>query len=147
MFAPYRSNATAYRQLGIETAVSTATPHKLIAMLFEGANEQLTRAGSAMAAGDIGAKGEAISRVIRIIDEGLRSCLDDRGGELTTNLRNLYTYSLARLLTASRNNDPALLDEVRGLLEQISSAWAQIAPERRAALGTTAANALAGVRR
>lgn len=146
MFAPYRSNATAYRQLGIETAVATATPHKLIAMLFEGANEQLTRAASAMAAGNIGAKGEAISRVIRIIDEGLRSCLDDRGGELTTNLRNLYTYSLARLLTASRNNDPALLDEVRGLLDQIATAWAQIAPERQPARAAAAVNPLAGVR-
>jgi flagellar protein FliS len=130
MFAPYRSNATAYRQLGVETAVATATPHKLIAMLFDGATEHLTRAASAMATGDISGKGEAISRVIRIIDEGLRACLDDRGGDLAANLRALYTYSLARLLKASRDNDPALLEEVRGLLDQISTAWSQIAPER-----------------
>ena len=146
MFAPYRSNATAYRQLGVETAIASATPHKLIAMLFDGADEQLTRATSAISAGDISGKGEAIGRVIRIIDEGLRACLDDRGGEITANLRALYTYALGRLLMASRNNDPKLLDEVRQLLGQIAAAWAQIAPERQTARAAAGASAVAGVR-
>ena len=57
--------------------------------------------------------------------------LDDRGGELATNLRTLYTYILSRLLKASRDNDPALLDEVRRLLEQVSTAWTQIGPGRQ----------------
>jgi flagellar protein FliS len=146
MFAPYRSNATAYRNLGVETAIAAATPHKLIAMLFDGAEEQLTKAGSAMAANDYAAKGEAITRVIRIIDEGLRACLDDRGGDLTTNLRTLYTYILSRLLKASRDNDPALLEEVRRLLEQVSTAWTQIGPGRQPVAGSTVQRATMAVR-
>ncbi|MBU6270164.1 MAG: flagellar export chaperone FliS [Betaproteobacteria bacterium] len=138
MFAPYRSNAVAYRQLGVETAIADATPHKLIAMLFDGAHEFLRKAASAMERKDYAAKGEAITRVIRIIDEGLRASLDDRGGELTGNLRTLYTYLMGRLLTASLRNDPEILTEVGELLDTVSSAWAQIAPGRG---GSTAAAA------
>jgi flagellar protein FliS len=139
MFAPYRSNAVAYRQLGVETAIADATPHKLIALLFDGAHEFLRKAASAMARNDHAAKGEAITRVIRIVDEGLRACLDDRGGELTENLRALYTYLMSRLLTASLRNDPAMLDEVEELLGKISSAWAEIAPAAKARADAPAA--------
>jgi flagellar protein FliS len=132
MFAPYRSNAVAYRQMGVETAIADASPHKLIAMLFDGAHEFLRKAGSAMERKDYATKGEAITRVIRIIDEGLRASLDERGGELTGNLRTLYTYLMGRLLTASLRNDPEILTEVGELLDTISSAWAQIAPSRAA---------------
>ena len=52
MFAPYRSNAVAYRQLGVETAMADATPHKLIAMLFDGADEHIRKGASAMARAD-----------------------------------------------------------------------------------------------
>ncbi len=132
MFAPYRSNAVAYRQLGVETALEDASPHKLIAMLFEGADEQIRRAASAMGRGDHAAKGEALTRAIRILDEGLRASLDDRGGELTSNLRDLYTYMIGRLLAASARNETEPLDEVLGLLSQIASAWSQIASARPA---------------
>lgn len=139
MFAPYRSNAVAYRQLGVETALADATPHKLIAMLFEGADEQIRKAGAAMRRQDFATKGESLTRAIRILDEGLRASLDERGGEITANLRDLYTYMIGRLLNASARNQPELLDEVLGLLAQVASAWAQIAPARQG--GTPAAAA------
>lgn len=137
MFAPYRSNAVAYRQLGVETAVADATPHKLIAMLFDGADEQIRKAGSAMARGDHATKGESLTRAIRILDEGLRASIDDRGGALAANLRDLYTYMIGRLLGASARNDPKPLDEVLALLHEISSAWAQIAPNTVSAAPAT----------
>lgn len=132
MFAPYRSNAVAYRQLGVETALEDATPHKLIAMLFDGADEQIRRAASAMARGDHAGKGEALTRAIRILDEGLRASLDERGGDLSVNLKDLYTYMITRLLAASARNETEPLDEVLSLLAPIASAWSQIAPTRSA---------------
>lgn len=133
MFAPYRSNAVAYRQMGVETALTDATPHKLILMLFEGADEHLRKAAAAMGRGDHAAKGEAITRVIRILDEGLRSCLDDRAGEIAENLRALYTYMVERLLIASARNDAGIVAEVQGLLDQVASAWREISPGRSSA--------------
>lgn len=128
MFAPYRSNAVVYRQLGVETALADASPHKLIAMLFDGAHEQIRKAHSAMGRADFATKGEALTRAIRILDEGLRACLDDRGGELARNLRELYTYMIGRLLIASARNDEQPLSEVLDLLSMISGAWTQIGP-------------------
>lgn len=133
MFAPYRSNAVAYRQVGVETALTDATPHKLILMLFDGAEEQLRKAAAAIGRGDHAAKGEAVTRAIRIIDEGLGASLDDRAGEIAHNLRGLYGYMGQRLLMASARNDASLVAEVQGLLEQVASAWREIAPGRSSA--------------
>ncbi|HPU50991.1 MAG TPA: flagellar export chaperone FliS [Burkholderiaceae bacterium] len=134
MFAPYRSNAVAYRQLGVETAMADATPHKLIVMLFDGADEHIRKGRSAMERADHAAKGEALTRAIRILDEGLRASIDARGGELAANLRDLYTYMIGRLLAGSARNEVKPLDEVLELLHKISSAWAQISPDTVSAM-------------
>ena len=138
MFAPYRSHASSYRRLDVETSVESANPHKLIALLLDGAIASINRARGAIAAGDIAARGEAITRAIRIVDEGLRAALDDRGGEIAKRLRDLYDYITHRLLAASLNNDAAPLDEAASLLGEIQAGWSQIAGEgqRAAAAGT-----------
>ena len=116
-----------------------ATPHKLIAMLFDGAIAALQRARVSMAAGDVAGRGEAVARAIRIVDEGLRASLDPRAGEIAANLRELYDYIGSRLLTASLRNDPEPLEEAARLLGELQAAWAQIAPDRqRAALHAVA---------
>jgi flagellar protein FliS len=77
----------------------------------------------------------AISKAINIIDNGLKSSLDaDAGGkagaELVTNLSALYDYIAQRLMYANLRNDPALLDEADRLLDNISSAWREIDPQK-----------------
>ena len=130
MFAPFRSPAQAYRQLGTETAISDANPHRLIDMLFEGASEFIAKADDAMARGDIAAKGEAITRAIRIVDEGLNAALDMSAGEIAENLRSLYLFVSLQLLEASRHNDRARLAVARRTLAEIHAGWKQIAPDR-----------------
>ncbi len=59
----YARNAiNAYAQVGVQTAAMSASPHRLIAMLFEGARSAIASARFHMEAGDIPAKGNAISR-------------------------------------------------------------------------------------
>ncbi len=128
MFAPYRSHASTYRRLDVETSVDSANPHKLIAMLLDGAIASINRAKGAIANGDIAGRGEAISRAIRIVDEGLKAALDDRGGEIAQHLRDLYDYVCRRLLSVSVSNDTAPLDEAASLLGEVQAGWAQIAP-------------------
>ena len=63
-----RAFANAYAKVGIETGVISASPHKLIVMLFDGALVSVTAAIMHMKAGDIPAKGAAISKAIMIMD-------------------------------------------------------------------------------
>lgn len=142
MFAAYRNPAHTYAGVAVETSVAAARPIDLVVMLYEGAGEGLTKAIAAMQAGNIAAKGEAITRVIRIIDEGLKAALDERGGELTAQLRELYDYMNRRLLQGSLKNDPAALEEVRGLLNELKGAWGEIARAPRTSAGAGAMPAM-----
>jgi flagellar protein FliS len=128
----YVSGANAYARIGTESGAMSASPHQLIAMLFEGAKTAITMARHHMANNEISAKGNAISKAINIIDNGLKASLDAEAGgkagaELVANLTALYDYVSQRLLFANLHNDPALLDEADRLLGSISAAWRDIA--------------------
>ena len=126
--------ANAYRTVGTETGVSGATPHRLIQMLFDGYHEALTQARGAMRERQFESKGRAVGRAMRIIDEGLQAGLNMKdGGKIAADLDSLYTYVSLRLVQATASNDEASLLECAALIEPISSAWAQIAPNALAA--------------
>jgi flagellar secretion chaperone FliS len=120
----------AYKNVGLETSVMSADPHKLVAMLFQGALLAISEAKYEMQNRHIEAKGKAISKAIAIIGEGLQASLDMKsGGEIAQNLFGLYSYMNKRLVEANLNNDPALLDEVTHLLAELQDAWATIRPQ------------------
>lgn len=130
MFVARKNAAQAYAQIGVETGVAAASPHKLIVMLFDGALLAISNAGLHMQHNEIPEKGRAISHAIEIITCGLKASLDkNRGGELAQNLDALYEYMCMRLLHANRNNDRQALDEVTRLLTDIKGAWEQIADD------------------
>jgi len=134
MFAPFRSQATAYGRIQVETGVSGADPHKLIAMLYDGAVSAIAEARGALQRGDIEAKGRAIGHAVRIVEEGLRSALNRKdGGELATNLNNLYVYVGARLTHANLRNDDAALKECHELISGLRDAWASMQPLQKSA--------------
>lgn len=142
MFGSMKSGANAYAKVSVETGVLAATPHKLIVMLFEGATVAVTTAAKQMAAGDIAAKGKAISKAIAIIEDGLRASLDRKaGGEIAANLDALYQYMTGRLVIANRDNDPAILEEVQRLLGELKGAWDAIGNPANTATPATGAAA------
>lgn len=124
------SGTKAYAQIGVESAVMSADPHQLIEMLFDGAYSALVRARLFMQQGEIVAKGEALSKAINIIDNGLKAGLDrDNGGDIADNLSSLYDYMIRRLLQANLRNDSRAIEEVEGLLSNLAEAWKQISPK------------------
>lgn len=126
----YSSRGTqAYAQIGVESAVMSASPHQLIVLLFDGALSAMVRARLFMQQGELAAKGEALSKAINIIDNGLKAGLDnEKGGELAENLSSLYDYMIRRLMQANLRNDVAAIEEIEGLLTNIADAWKQISP-------------------
>jgi flagellar protein FliS len=127
MFGSMQRGVNAYAKVGLETSVISASPHKLIVMLYDGALAAIKSAASHMAAGNIAEKGAAISKALDIINNGLRASLDKKaGGEIASNLDALYVYMTERLLTANLQNKLSLLDEVQTLLTDLRDAWTQI---------------------
>ena len=130
MFGTHRTAAKAYANIGLETGVIAASPHQLITMLFDGAMAAILKAKNHIQNNQIAEKGEAISKAIMIIDSGLRGGLNlDKGGNLAQNLDALYSYMVQRLMEANLRNDPALLKEVYGLLNDLKSAWVGMADQ------------------
>lgn len=114
----------AYSKVGLETGIAAASPHKLVSMLFEGAIVAIAVGKRCMQRNEIGPKGEAISKAIAIIDQGLKVSLDqEAGGEMARNLGALYDYMSSRLLMANLKNDLDGLDEVERLLSELKDAW------------------------
>jgi flagellar protein FliS len=120
----------AYRQVGVETGVASASAHRLVQMLFDGFVDAVAQAKGALASGHIDLKCKAIIRAARIVDEGLRASLDlAGGGALATDLADLYAYITLRLTQANLRNDPRALDECLALMQPLRQAWASIAPQ------------------
>ncbi len=119
-----RTMSAMYRQIGVETSISGASPHQLIKLLFNGYFEALTEAKGAMPKKDHEGKGKAIGRAIRIVDEGLKASLDlSAGGEIARNLNDLYSYICIRLTHANLHNDEKALDECANLMTPVKEAW------------------------
>ena len=129
MFATARRAIMSYNEVGIESGVQAADPHKLILMLYEGALLALADAKRQMLQRETAAKGQSLSKAIMIIENGLKASLDIKaGGELGERLAALYEYMCDRLLRANLHNRPEIIDEVMRLLTELRGAWEQIAP-------------------
>ena len=127
MNAHYAMNA--YSNTHAHSATADASPHKLIALLLTGAIDRVSQARGAIERRDIAKRGELIGKAISIVSN-LQSVLDlEQGGEVARNLDALYDYMQRRLVIASRDADPAVLEEVAKLLGEIKAGWDGIASE------------------
>jgi flagellar protein FliS len=119
--------AGAYHQVGVQTMVAGASPHGLVALLFDGFIAAVHRAKGAMRSRETEAKGRAIGQAVRIVDEGLKSALDlKEGGKLAADLSDLYAFVCMRLTQANLRNDEAALDECLSLVTPLRDAWQAI---------------------
>lgn len=128
MFTAVNSRAAAaYKRVAAETSVQGADPHQLVGLLFDALLQSIAAARGAMSRDDVGAKGVALGKAVRIIEEGLKAGLNLRqGGDLAANLHQLYSYSVLRLTQANLRNDPKALEEVTQLIEPLAQSWKQI---------------------
>ena len=129
------SHVLKYRQLNVSTSIEAASPHQLIDLLMQGAQDRINQAKGAITRHDLATKTTAVNACIDII-EGLQASLDhEQGGELAANLDGLYDYMQRRLFRANADNDISALVEVADLLTTIKSAWVQIDPSLQVSAG------------
>ena len=122
------SPALQYQKLDVQSLVGTASPHRLISMLFDGACSRLSHARGCALRSDHEGRSRSIGETVSIVS-GLQGSLDkDHGGDLAENLGELYDYMVRRLYSANRDNDAAGIDEVLDLVRTLQDAWAAIDP-------------------
>jgi len=115
-----------YGDVSVRAGTAYADSVQLIQMLFDGLIDSLAAAEGQLERNEIQDKGDSLSRAIRIV-LGLQGSLDyERGGEIATNLGDLYDYCTRRLLHANLRNDIEAVREVNRLMSEIRDAWTQV---------------------
>lgn len=107
----------------------TASPHRLIVMLYEGAIRFANQAIDSIEKQDIEKKNTSIQRFQDIIYE-LMSCLNFKEGkEIANNLFSLYEYIIQLSTNSNTKNDAVYLQEAITIITEIKEAWEQIGKE------------------
>ncbi|WP_430470906.1 flagellar export chaperone FliS [Thalassospira lucentensis] len=103
--------------------VNTASPAKMVFMLYEKILSRLQEAQSAIERKDIQARCNANSNAQELIAHLSKTLDMDQGGEIAFNLEQLYSHCLIRLMDVDRHNDVQAAEEVIGLLRPIRDSW------------------------
>ena len=120
--AQTRSALAGYGRVSLEARVASASPHQLVAMLYQRLSALLREACEAARLGNSARRLRATERALAIVD-GLDATLDlDRGGGVAVALRQVYALLRDRLLAGEAQGLRQALESV----EAIGDAWSQI---------------------
>lgn len=118
-----------------QTQVNTTSQGELVILLYDGLLGFLAQARSGLEAGNMAAKGVAISKALDVLNELDSSLNMERGGSLAANLHGLYLFCINHLVKANIQKSCEMIDEVVKIVSGLRSAYAEIAdlPEAREA--------------
>ncbi len=108
-----------------QSSVLTATPERLIVMLYDGMHRFLFQAAAAMRARDIAAAHTKLRQAESILAH-LQSTLDLEQGEIAQNLLSIYLFCRRHLNQARVDFDPVKVEQVDGMLSTLRDAWDKI---------------------
>ena len=116
-----------YRSLELASRIEGASPHALVAILYEELLRSLDVLGAALRQGrDIGR--EAHSQRARSILTTLTASLDfEQGAAVADTLASVYRAMALQLSTALTHGDGAKLKELRDGVAAIATSWGQLA--------------------
>lgn len=128
MFSPPRSQFKAYaryRDIDVAARVEGASPHALIAILFDELLKALDTMTAATSSGDMARVNAAQARAMSLL-HGLEGGLDfDKGGEIARSLGTIYREA-RRLVGVTGAERPAALAQAREMVADIAGAWTAI---------------------
>jgi flagellar secretion chaperone FliS len=119
---------TAARARYASDNTDTASPARLLTMLYDRLVSDLASAEAAMERGDIAGTGERIGRAQEILLE-LAASLDIEAWPEGEPLRRLYFWIVSELWTARLRKQPEKVAECRQLIEPLRDAWRAAAIE------------------
>ncbi|PLV56207.1 flagellar export chaperone FliS [Thermotoga sp. SG1] len=107
----------------LEKMVMTASPAKLVQMLYEKAIEVLKEAEKLLEEKKFVEFSEKVTRAQDIITELNLSLNMEKGGTIAQNLRALYNYMFQRLVEGNVKKDLEKIREVEGMLSELLEVW------------------------
>lgn len=121
-------NYTALRSRYVDDTVATASPAKLLTMLYDRLVLDLVRGEAGQRAGDRAAAGQHLTHAQDIVTE-LAATLDVSVWDGAPRLMSVYTFLLTELIGANVSCDPDRTAACRELVEPLRDAWHQAAEQ------------------
>ncbi len=115
---------TAFNQYQ-NTQVTTATPEKILLMLYDGAINFTRIARERLEQGDVAGKAKFIGKGLAIVTELMNTLNHDVGGEISQRLEQLYVYIIDEYTAANVNNSVKSLDNALRILTILRDTWAE----------------------
>lgn len=113
----------------LENQLMSASPARMVVMVYDQAITSLTRVISAIENKDIEARWRANQNASECIWELLSALDEDAGGEIAEYLDRLYRFMIRRLLDVDQRNDAQPAKDVIGLLEPLRDSWRELAAQ------------------
>lgn len=121
----YARQAVAYR----DREIQTASPSRLVVLVFDCALSNLVRARRAVQTNAIEERVDAVGKAREAIMELLVTLNVEQGGDLARNLRSVYTFILTELSDVARRADGARLETIIKLVTELRGAFDTVAAE------------------
>lgn len=106
-----------------QTQVTTASPERILIMLYDGAINNSRKALDRLNRGDIGEKGIYIGKAIAIVSELMNTLNHEVGGEISQRLEQLYIYLLDEFTRANVHGSAKSLEDAIKVLLILRDAW------------------------
>jgi flagellar secretion chaperone FliS len=103
--------------------IQTASPEKILIMLYDGAIQFLNKAKKEIENKNIQEVHNNIIGAQKIISEFMNTLDMEIGGETAVNLYNLYEYMHFRLVQANIKKNVEMVDEVLTHLKDLKATW------------------------
>jgi flagellar secretion chaperone FliS len=126
----YAAAKARYRDIDIGSKVEGATPHRLIAILYEETLKLLDTIAAGLGAGSTAARPAIAERRAKVMSilMSLEGSLDHgEGGDLSRGLAAVYREARRLISEGLVENDPKRIIQAREMIGEIADAWATIA--------------------
>lgn len=107
----------------------TASPHRLITMLYEGAVRFAKQANNCISIDDLEGKDIAIKKFQDVIYELMGSLNFNEGKQVAENLYSLYDYTINLSMKSHLHKDTVYLEEAIMIITELKEAWVSIGKE------------------
>jgi flagellar protein FliS len=114
------------RQQYQRALIETASPTRLIVLLYDGAVRFCGMAIEAIEAKDLEGQNQNLIKAQRILGELISSLDKSAGGEVAENLSRLYVHMLEQLVNANLNDDIEPVKTVQRMLMELRDTWQEV---------------------